>query len=116
LATPLGRKRTFFNRWNESLVKEALAYIPQSTVADILNMGLRRLYDKFKDGPTQILLQIHDAVLCQTPLDDMQDTCRVLKETLTIPIMIGYKELVIPVDISVGESWNALKKVTLKSG
>jgi DNA polymerase-1 len=114
MTTPLGRKRTFFNRYDASLMKEALAYVPQSTVADLLNMGLRRLYEKYKDTPTQILLQIHDAVLLQTPKDGWELVALAVKEALTIPIRIGNREVVIPVDITVGENWNDLHKVATK--
>jgi DNA polymerase-1 len=110
LTTPLGRKRTFFNRWNESLVKEALAFIPQSTVADLLNMGLRRLYAKYNGSAVEILLQIHDAVLLQVPVLDVAVVAEDVRRMLTIPIQINHKELVIPVDISVGQTWDSLKK------
>lgn len=110
LITPLGRRRTFFNRWDESLKKEAYAFIPQSTVADILNMGLRRLYEKYRRTDNQLLLQIHDAVLMQVPCLEVQKVVTEVRETLSIPIMIHHKELIIPVDISVGENWQDLKK------
>ena len=113
LITPLGRRRTFFNRWDESLKKEAYAFVPQSTVADLLNMGLRRLYEKYRGSDNQLLLQIHDAVLLQVPRMEVQKVAKEVRETLSIPIIIKHKELVIPVDISVGESWDGLRKYEL---
>jgi len=109
--TPFGRKRTFFERYNTALIKEALAYIPQSTVADLLNLGLRRVYEKYKNTPTQILLQIHDAIMLQTPQASWKEVAMDVKQILTIPICVGNKSLVIPVDISVGENWDELKKI-----
>jgi DNA polymerase-1 len=113
LTTPFGRKRTFFNRWSESLVKEALAYVPQSTVADLLNLGLRRLYAIYKGTDTNLLLQIHDAVLLQTPQVGWEEVARKVKETLTIPVLVGNRTLVIPVDVSVGSDWDGLQKIKL---
>ena len=110
LTTPFGRRRTFFNRWDQSLIKEAYAFIPQSTVADLLNMGLRRLYERFNKTDVEMLLQIHDAVLLQVPSMEVEKTAQVVKDILTIPITINHKELVIPVDITVGQNWNDLKK------
>lgn len=111
LTTPFGRKRTFFNRWNESLVKEALAYIPQSTVADLLNLGLRRFYEETKGTQTEILLQIHDAVLCQCLCADVQGVSNRIRQCLVRPITVGGKVLEIPCDVSVGKSWDELQKV-----
>ncbi len=34
LTTPYGFQRTFYNRWDDDLFKEATAFIPQSTVGD----------------------------------------------------------------------------------
>lgn len=113
LTTPFGRKRTFFNRWDESLVREGVAFIPQSTCADLLNMGLRRFYEKTQGTKTNILLNIHDAILCQTPRTGVDATCRLLKDTLSIPIVINNRELLIPVDISIGENWDSLTKIKL---
>jgi DNA polymerase I-like protein with 3'-5' exonuclease and polymerase domains len=113
LVTPFGRKRTFFNRYDESLLKEAYAYIPQSTVADLLNMGLRRLYAKTKGTEVEILLQIHDAVLVQCPTNQVTQTATLLRDTLTIPITVDHLPITIPVDISVGENWGELKKLSL---
>ena len=111
LTTPLGRRRVFFNRWSDSLLREGLAFIPQSTVADLLNMGLRRLYENFSGTGVELLLQIHDAVLLQVPKLEVQTVAEEVRKTLSIPIMINHKELVIPVDISVGPNWDSLEKL-----
>jgi uracil-DNA glycosylase family 4 len=113
LVTPLGRRRTFFNRWDESLKKEAYAYIPQSTVADLLNMGLRRLYARYLGTDVEVLLQIHDAVLLQVPIKKVSEIAQEVKNILTIPLTINHREMVIPVDISTGNTWNDLKKITV---
>jgi len=111
LTTPLGRRRTFFNEWSDSLAKEAYAYIPQSTVADILNIGLRRIYDVYNNTDTEVLLQIHDAVIVQTPAARVDQTAREIKRMLSVPIRINGSTLTIPVDISVGTNWNDLRSL-----
>ena len=113
LTTPLGRKRTFFNMWNESLIKEALAYVPQSTVADVLNMGLRKLHEQIREKRLAIdlLLQVHDSILCQTPRDDVEKTCALIRDALLIPVNFGARRMVIPCEVSVGMSWDELRKV-----
>lgn len=109
LVTPLGRKRIFFNKWQEATVKEALAYVPQSTVADIVNKGLIRLHE---DGSKRmdILLQVHDSVLVQTPKDMLEDSIRRIKEAFTVPVEINRRTLVIPVDFKVGNNWDKMEK------
>ena len=58
LVTPLGRSRYFFERWGDELFKEAYAFQPQSTIVDILNLGLIALSEAGFD----LLLQVHDSV------------------------------------------------------
>ncbi len=106
LVTPLGRKRIFFNRIGDQLTKEGLAYIPQSTVADIVAKGLICAHEK----GLEILLQVHDSLLVQCKNEDVQEVSRTLKECLTVPLEINGKVLIIPVDIKTGINWEEMKK------
>lgn len=106
LTTPFGRKRYFFNRYNEGLVKEGLAFIPQSTVADIVGKALVCAHRK----GIELLLQVHDSLLVQTSAERVQETCEILKECLSTPIEINGKVLVIPTDVKVGMNWEDMKK------
>lgn len=109
LVTPLGRKRIFLNKWNDALLKEAYAYQAQSTVADLLNMGLRATHEHYKNSDVEILLQIHDAILLQCPRDMVPEVARTVKRLLEIPIEINNHTLLIPADITVGDSWGSLE-------
>lgn len=111
LITPLGRKRIFYNQWAESLYKEGLAYIPQSTVADIVNQGLVELWRRRGEVEgLDILLQVHDSILIQVPKEALQKGKELIKACLTRPIEINGKVLIIPVDLKFGENWEDLKK------
>jgi hypothetical protein len=73
LITPLSRPRYFFSRpWEDSTLREAIAFVPQSTVADLLNRVMRATYLSSLTQPPaeriQLLLQNHDAFVCQAPL------------------------------------------------
>jgi DNA polymerase I len=106
LTTPFGRRRTFFNKWNDSLLKEGLAFIPQSTVADMVNQALIQMD---REG-FELLLQVHDSIVFQcTPkeLDEKVARARVLMER---PVEINGKILRIPMDVKVGENWEEMKK------
>lgn len=106
LVTPFGRKRTFFNRLNEQLTKEGLAFIPQSTVADIVGQALVCAEKK----GIELLLQVHDSILCQCDKEVTEETAKALKECLTVPLEINGKILVIPVDIKTGSNWDQMEK------
>ncbi len=117
LTTVWGRKRTFFGRrqgdgWLDHTHKEAIAFEPQSTVADVLNMGLLAWYGRFDTRLGLTLLQIHDAVLIQTEKPKRAMAARALRECLTIPMKFGERELTIPVDVSYSErSWGEMEEL-----
>src|SRR6185312_9556251 len=75
LDTPLGRRRWFFGRPNEdSTLREAIAFGPQSTVGELLNLIMYKVWVRSLLPPTdpshlpiQLLLQNHDAFAFQTP-------------------------------------------------
>jgi len=74
LDTPLGTRRWFFSRpWEDSTIREAIACVPQGTVAKLLNLILYRCWERTllspihpNHLPIQLLLQNHDAFLFQT--------------------------------------------------
>lgn len=111
LTNPLGRKRLFFNRWEETLLKEALAFVPQSTVADIMNAGLVELHARRESVVGfDILLQVHDSLLCQAPTENVEAAIGLIGACLTRPVVIGNRTLVIPVDYKIGKNWEELEK------
>ncbi len=73
LDTPLGRRRWFFGRPAEdSTLREAIAFVPQSTVGELLNLIMYRVWERSLLPPThpnhlpiQLLLQNHDAFAFQ---------------------------------------------------
>lgn len=71
LVTPMGRERHFFDRlWDEATLRKAIAFVPQSTIADMLNLGM---YQVWRDVPeAQLLAQIHDAIIVQYP-EELED-------------------------------------------
>ncbi len=55
LITPLGRKRIFMDRWGDQLFRSAYAFIPQSTIGDLLNISFVDFYNKHKDSYCSII-------------------------------------------------------------
>lgn len=116
LTTPLGRKRMFFGRWNAALLRDAYAYIPQSTVADITLRGMLNLYI-YLPVECDIVFNIHDEIVIQVPIDDpIMSGCgnegwhkkikEIVIKRMTIPIQIKERTLVIPISIKIGMNWN----------
>ncbi len=103
--TPLGRRRQFLDAWSEELVRQAYAFVPQSTVSDLLNLGLVAYH---REGPGQIVLQIHDAIVVQVPPEQVDLATEALHRHLTRPISIHNRVCTIPVGIKTGPTWDAL--------
>jgi DNA polymerase-1 len=111
ITTPFGRSCHFPGRhWDNDTIKSAIAYSPQSTIGDLLNLGFYRVwkkYDRIFDSSRHVefLLQVHDAVVFQYPTElEMEIVPRVLKD-LIVPIEINGRECVIGADAMVGFNW-----------
>ena len=110
LETPLGRRRTFFGRWNNTLIRQAYSYIPQSTVSDVILMGMIEMDRRLPKG-CNILLNIHDEVVIQSPVEyDLASSVykieELMIECMTVPIQINDRILRIPVNTKHGYNWN----------
>lgn len=104
LTNPFGRRRTFLNRWGGDLFREAYAFIPQSTVGDVINRGAVRLRQCLPEG-AEILLQVHDELVIQCYPQDMDEVIMLFKREVEQPILIKGDHLTIPLDIGVGRNW-----------
>ena len=119
LDTPLLRRRYFFSRPTEdTTLREAIAFIPQSTVAELLNLIMYKCWarsilprDHPSHLPIQLLLQNHDAFAFQTPLSE--DLANVISQvnhefrTTSIPLSRGAQQLdlTIPGEFVTGFNW-----------
>jgi DNA polymerase-1 len=102
LTTALGRRRIFPGVLRPTDIN---AYLPQSTIADMLNIGLVRVWDH---GRWPIVMQVHDSVICEVPTEDAEECAGNLKRMLDVPIDIDGVMLRVPVDTSIGPTWSTL--------
>jgi len=101
-----GRKRRFLGRWNK-VKKDAYAFVPQSTVADIINRyGVCGIYynqDRF--GDVTLLNQVHDSVWFQIPLSlGWQEHARLLAEIAEMmepQLSFRGRDFTIPAEITI---------------
>ena len=79
----------------------------QGTAADIIKLAMIRVYHRFRKEnlKAKLVLQVHDELLVEAPLDEKERVYIILKEEMT-----GAKKLSIPllVDINEGMNWGAV--------
>ena len=86
-------------------------YLVQGTSADILNERMIKVYDYLKDKKSNMLLQVHDEIVCEIHDEEVREV------PLQIQKLLEENSLDIPlkVDIDVCEGSWAVKKDWLKS-
>src|SRR6267154_115836 len=103
LVSLTGRKRWFFGRRNDpATLREAIAYNPQGSLADIVNRAMLRIW---RQRPCLIMMQDHDALTFMYPEDKEDEVISKLQQLLVeeLPLQHG-RTLAIPYDCKVG--WN----------
>lgn len=103
LISLMGRKRWFFGRRNDpATLREAIAYDPQSSLADIVNTAMLNIWRK---NYVYIMTQEHDAIVFMYKESDEDKIIPRLLEDLIVPIKLNKGRLLkIPYDVEVG--WN----------
>lgn len=107
LVNLLGRKHRFLDRWGDSLFRSAYSYIPQSTIGDLLNTALRRLYDALLkiDWEIIILLQLHDAIYVMVKDEDVHRTVRLMRSCMLYELSYLNETFMIDCDFTLKTSW-----------
>lgn len=105
--------RIIFAERLENCFTEALAWVPQSTVAIVINKVLRRFYHdlELRYRHSHLLLQVHDSILTQI---QNAYVCFVIPAVLSFfqQVIVPYDDpLIIPADCKYGaKSWAELEK------
>lgn len=106
LTTPLGRLRYFLGRtWEETVVNEALAYVPQSMCSDINKVALWRIWNRFDPHVVQVLMEGHDSIVFQVKETDADVVDEVLSSLkIAVPV---YDDVMYPeFEAQWGRSWD----------
>lgn len=121
--TTFGRYRTFFGHPQDSGThRKAVAFEPQSTVGDMLNLAMWLVWYELDEwgpskGPLQLLLQVHDNIVFQVP-DHPEDPDNEAKqraivdrvlELLRVELFFGSEVIVVPADVECGWNWSPVK-------
>lgn len=114
LVTPFGRIRNFWdNPKDDTTIRAAIAFVPQSTVGDMTSRGLLAIRNAIPEA--QILNNIHDAAFGQIPLHMKDVLVPRIVETLTFPLQVkdiwgNIREMTIPWESQTGMNWGKKKK------
>lgn len=106
LTTPFGRQRHFFGRpGDDTTLREAIAFLPQSTTADRMNLGLWRVWKKMPQ--VQLLAQTYDSITFQ--FKESGDADRIIQEALEL-IRVELtspsgRRYIVPGEAKVGWNW-----------
>lgn len=114
VTTMYGRKRpipeiTSSNFMQRSFGERIAMNTPiQGTAADIMKIAMLRVSRRLKDAglKTKILLQIHDELLLESPMEEAQAAAEILREE-----MMAAADLKVPlsVEVKTGENWYETK-------
>lgn len=106
-----GDRRQFWDRlWDDSTLRAAVAFQPQSLVGKLTALVIRRLWDAYRGRDLQLLANGHDAIIFQIKKEKVD---KVLPEAVKLfhyPLQVTditgkTRELVIPWDVSRGLNW-----------
>lgn len=103
-----GYPRYFSGIWNDKFIREALAFVPQSTVGTITNIAFSQLqtYIEDKNRNWDLLNNKHDSYLCQCPENEVNECATKMKEflemDLTSPNGVQFK---MGSECLVGKNW-----------
>lgn len=107
VSNKFGFTRTFFGRITTKTLGEALAWIPQSSVALIINYGYCNLTENYPE--VENLLQVHDSLTGQCPIPLWPEMKPLIKKALEIPVPYD-DPLIIPTSLKTSTvSWGDCK-------
>ena len=113
LVTPMGRRRHFWDRLKDaSTLRAAIAFVPQSTIGDLLNLGLWRVWKELETEGVEVLGQVHDAILGQCDRDKIDDLMPKVLEKMHNPLEVNGRTMLIPSSVEVGDNWKDMKPWT----
>ena len=119
LTTPMGRKRRFLDRWGDDLFRSAYAFVPQSTVGDLLNLSMTSLYEDYEaQKRMDILMQLHDAIYIQVDnnIEAIKYGMEKLSGHMLREIEVAGDTMVIDIDFSIGANWGQMDDARLVDG
>jgi uracil-DNA glycosylase len=118
LVAPNGRRRDFFDRPDHKTYNEAISFLPQAVVTD--QTRFEGILPTAQTCDWAFLLEeAHDGSMWEVPKGRELEFGAIYKKNIEKPIDFRYctlhrdVQLVIPCEVSVGETWKDLKEIKL---
>ena len=110
LVNAFGRRRNWYTRtyFKDHEHKDAVAFYPQSTVADLTTQTIADLDEIDWIFP---MLHTHDGGLIQVPIEKKDEAIELVRKTATREFRVEKELLTIPVDVKWGLDWKNLQPV-----
>lgn len=110
LTTPFGRKRMFFGRsGDDTTLREAIAFLPQSTTADRMNLGMWRVWRYMPE--VQLLAQTYDSITFQYLDKGKEYEARIIQRVLELVkvrlVSPSGRVYVVPAEAKCGWNWGS---------
>lgn len=114
VTTVFGRTRHFFGRPNDdTTLREAIAYAPQSATGDRLNLALWRIWHTLGDS-IRLTAQVHDAVYFQYKEEDEGWIISKALSLIETPLHHKGRTLIVPGEAKVGWNWGNYSPANLE--
>ena len=115
------RRRKFLDAWGFELFEKAYAFKPQSTVVDMVNIGLRKsMSDESKEFEgLEILAQVHDSGLFQYPERGIEDlgvvVNRVALDYMSSECTYRNRTFKVGSTAKIGKDWGSMMGIEIHS-
>lgn len=100
LTNILGRRGWYLNRNDPMLKNKAASFIPQSTIADVVNKAMVAVSERYPE--VQLLLQVHDSLVGQYPKEKAEFYRPAMLDCMEVALPYN-PILKIPADIQVSQ-------------
>lgn len=115
IASKVGGRRQFLDRWSDELLRAALSYIPQRSISDNTKAAGLRI-KKREPKLARLILECHDSLLFMIPEKEVDYFAPLVKEEMERPIRfetcsLPRHDLIVPCEIEIGDNYENLKKL-----
>lgn len=107
LTNCFGRERIFLEREGHERLREGVAFLPQSTIADLLNRIMLRMFWRYPE--ILLLMQVHDSIVGEVPENMKEETEAKIIECANYPVTINGMTMRVPVAIKWGYKYGDLR-------
>jgi len=106
LRNTFGRKRTFLDKWSDTMHKDAYSWLPQGTIGDYTNIGIIQSGRALRATgvPHRLVAQTHDSAIWTYPKECRDTIVPILLSNSEVPLHINGMLFTVPVEAAAGDS------------